>query len=408
MNTTKALRNLMLSGLAVISLATSSCSSGSSSQSSNSQLQDKLQQISQSYLNTYSASTHVSALPILAQCGNQQPIAIYNGNMAYSESKTINSNTLFQIGSITKSFASVVLLQLAAESQYNYNLDQPIGQWLENIPHQWQTITTRQLMHMVSGIPNYTDDESFITTYVFNTPYDYHPIDFFALSQAGYPVLFAPGAEYKYSNTNYALMGMLIETITEKSVYDEISSRIIKRLGLQNTYFPIDLPEMVVSPERLVAGYFMPESTIIDTRLWSLAWANSAGGIISNISDINTYVNSLFNPGELLNAQQISELTTLVSMKTGQPISSVSTNDPTGFGLGVVAAYLLKRQIYTYTGSTFGFKFTYYYDPMTKNIAVYTINVGSGMDQTNESAARTYERIGYDILNYLESNCIIN
>lgn len=396
------IKNILLLVLPMLGLITVSCSSGNASIDPNAQLQSKLQEISQSFLNTYSASTHVSALPILAQCGGKSPVYVYNGTMSYGGVKKITESSVFQIGSITKSFTSVVLLQLAAESIYNFNLDQPIGQWLNNVPASWQNITTRQLMHMASGIPSYTTDQSFMQTYVYNMPYAYHDLEFFVLSQANKSLLFAPGENYDYSNTNYTLMGILIESITGRSVYQEVEDRIILPLGLEHTYFPGYLPELVTNPEYLVSGYFTRESVVDDVRFWTLSPMNSAGGVISNINDVNTYVYNLYNPDKLLNQEQLQQLESLVSLKTGQVVGSLSESNPLGFGLGIFAAYIESQQFYTYTGETLGFKFTYYYNPKNKNMVVYTANAGGTVSESYQAA---YGLLGIDIMKYLESNC---
>lgn len=402
-STNMKVKSVLLCIFPIFGVMMVSCSSGNSSTADpNTQLQTKLQEMSQSFLNTYSASTHVSALPILAQCGGQAPVYVYNGTMSYGGEKKITESSVFQIGSITKSFTSVVLLQLAAESTYNYNLDQPIGQWLTNIPTSWQSITTRQLMHMVSGIPSYTTDQSFMQTYVYDMPYAYHDLEFFALSQANKSVLFAPGENYDYSNTNYTLMGMLIESITSRSVYQEVENRIILPLGLEHTYFPDYLPELVANPEDLVSGYFTRESVIDNVRFWTLSPMNSAGGVISNINDVNTYVYNLYNPGKLLNQEQLQQLESLVSLKTGQAVGFLSESNPLGFGLGVFAAYIESQQFYTYTGETLGFKSTYYYNPQNKNMVVYTANAGGGVSESYNAA---YSLLGIDIMLYLESHC---
>lgn len=397
------MKNIFLLIFPIFCVITASCSSGSGAGVDvTAQLQAKLEEISESFLNTYSFSTHVSALPILVQCGGKPPVYVYSGTMSYDGTRKIIESSLFQIGSITKSFTSVVLLQLAAESEYGYDLDQPIGQWLDNLPASWRWITTRQLMHMVSGIPNYTSDDSFMQTYVYEMPYAYHNLEFFALSQESKSVLFSPGADYDYSNTNYTLMGMLIESITGRSVYREVNDRVIQKLGLQHTYFPDYLPELVAAPEDLVSGYFIRESEIDDVRFWALSPLNSAGGIISNINDVNTYVYNLYTPGRLLSQEQLNQLLALVSLKNGQPIVSLSESDPNGFGLGIVGRWIDGKQYYTYTGQTLGFMFTYYYNPQNGNMTVYTANVGNGM-ANNYTAA--YVQLGIEIMAYLESNC---
>lgn len=401
MNTIKSksmynkIKNFVITVVATIILV--GCGSGSgNTNDSQAKLQSYLKTVANNFLSQYGESSNISAMPVLAQCGNKAPISVYAGTMSFGSDTPIDSTSIFQIGSITKSFISVVLLQLASDPKYHYSLDQPIGQWLNNYPESWNQITSRQLLHMVSGIQSYTEDPM-IQEALFSQPYTYHDIFYYINSQIDKPIMFSPGSSYYYSNTNYSILGLLIEKITGNSVFDEVRNRVINKLNLKNTYFPMDLPEKIVSSDRLVSGYFNGTGSITDVESWTLSWANSAGAIISTPEDINTYAHALYTPDLLLNSSQIQQLTSLVSIKNGQPIKQVSKSDTNGFGLGVGQIYLLGRPMYYYQGSTLGYIFIYIYDYSNNNMLVFAIN----------STVNTPSSTGFaeSILSYMELHC---
>ncbi len=143
-----------------------------------------------------------------------------------------------RIGSITKTFVATTVLQLVDEGRLS--LDDPIGRWLPDIvPDELGTeVTVRMLLNHTSGIGNYTNaminsyaaiDQMRVTTYA--------PADLVAIGLA-LPPTNAPGARFSYSNTNYLLAGLLIETITGNDAAAEVQRRILRPLKLTDTFFP--------------------------------------------------------------------------------------------------------------------------------------------------------------------------
>ena len=98
------------------------------------------------------ASKKLTAIALGTQCQTDAPVYVYQGTQGFKNSSPINKDSLFQIGSVTKSFIAVVMLQLAQER--HFSLDDPhlIQQWFPEYP-KWGGITLRQLLNMTSGIP---------------------------------------------------------------------------------------------------------------------------------------------------------------------------------------------------------------------------------------------------------------
>ena len=363
-----------------------------------------------------SASQPFSAISALVQCNNQAPITVTAGTMQLDTPMLINTNSLFQIGSITKSFISVVLLQLADDPQNHFTINDTVGQWFKNIDGsqsypEWSNITIKQLMTMSSGIPDFARDIDTILLQRLQYPYTYIPPQNLIASVYGMPLLFVPGTGYHYSNTNWILLGLLIEKITGNSPISEVNNRIIHKLNLTHTYFPLNLPAAVVPQNQMVHGYtgniqLPPPYSSLD-GIHDITWATlspnyTAGAIISTPSDINTYVHALFNPGPLLTTDEITTLTTnLVAIEpssaAGQEISQVTKSIPVAYGLGIISLYaaLPLGNYYEYGGGTLGYGFVYEYFPTADIIVIFTLNTG----------VSNYSELAHSIVNYAFHIC---
>ncbi|MFE6992645.1 serine hydrolase domain-containing protein, partial [Streptomyces pharetrae] len=145
----------------------------------------------------------------------------------------MDSRARFRVGSVSKTFSSVVLLQLADEGRVE--LDAPVNRYLPGLLPD-ERITVRHLLTHRSGLADYTD-KMFAQTVpgfesVRNRVFGYRELVDLSLSE---PRTTEPGAAYKYSNANFVVVGMLIEEITGKPVGQEYERRIIKPLRLRNT-----------------------------------------------------------------------------------------------------------------------------------------------------------------------------
>lgn len=344
-----------------------------------------LQEMATGIIHDYGQKCHLSGISITMQCPSYhhgQPETAFAGSMGLDDPRPLTDDAIFQIGSITKSFVSIILLQLATEHVKGFTLDDTVGKWFGNTYPKWRTIKISQLLNMTSRIPE-CNNEGFIK-YVAKHPLTYLAPEKILDLQKNKPLdSIDPktGNRYEYSNTNYLLAGLLIKRLTGHSVEEEVTRRVIKKLGLQHTFFPAHLPKNVVPANQLVHGYhfsasdefrFIPRGT--DVSRWSLFWAGASGAMLSTTADINSYARALFTPGKLLTEREAKQLTTLVSIKTGKPIVDISTADPAGYGLGIGRLMINGEKFYVYTGGTLGFYFFYAYDPLTQSSFVFAIN----------------------------------
>jgi len=258
-----------------------------------------------------------------------------------------------RIGSITKTFLATVILQLVDEG--GISLDDPLQEYVPEVPGSGE-ITVRMLLDHTSGIFDYTSDEDFQEAVDAEPLTKWQPQELvdFAISHEPY---FAPGQGWQYSNTNYILLGMIVEEVTGNQVGDEMRTHIYERLGLASTSFP-EGPEM---SGRHSHGYMYSDDQtdlmdITTTFDPSLAWA--AGGMISNLGDLEVWAEALAT-GELLSSATQEERLTLVDAQQG-----------TQYGLGIVDY----KGFLGHGGDIPGFSNAAFYNPSLDVTIVLSLN----------------------------------
>ncbi|QEU94360.1 serine hydrolase domain-containing protein [Streptomyces kanamyceticus] len=237
----------------------------------------------------------------------------------------------FRVGSITKTFVATVLLQLQAEGRID--LDDAVGKWLPGVVeghgHDGDRITVRQLLNHTSGIFDYTTDEDFAKK-VFSKEFFKHRYDTWTperlvkLAMRHKPD-FEPGTEWKYSNTNYILAGMIIKKVTGNAYGDEIRRRVINPLHLNATTVPGTRATMPRPSSRAYGKLPLdPEAKVYDVTELNPSMGGSAGEIISDSADLNRFYSALLG-GRLLPKAELAE------MKTVVPVDGRAG----GYGLGI-------------------------------------------------------------------------
>ena len=138
-----------------------------------------------------------------------------------------NENTAFQIASVTKQFTAAGIMLLVEDGKLK--LDDTLGKYVPEVPAKWSGITIRQLLNQISGIPNYTAGGKLVNDKVYSRA---EIIDLVK----DLPQRFEPGTKWEYSNTNYFLLGMVIEKVSGRSYPDFMRDRIFKPLGMNSTF----------------------------------------------------------------------------------------------------------------------------------------------------------------------------
>jgi D-alanyl-D-alanine carboxypeptidase len=239
----------------------------------------------------------------------------------------------FRAGSITKSFTATVILQLVAERRVE--LDDSVEHWLPGRVPNGANISVRNLLNHTSGLFNFVHDPRVSNPYFVDGDFSYyHTSDDLLRYALEHPPLFVPGSAWEYSNTNYLLLGMVIEAVTGRSPVAEIHARLIAPLGLRRSSLPVRDPA-VHGPH--MHGYIVPSlgepangepvAEPTDITFMSPSWARTAGGIVSTVDDIAHFYRALFS-GALLPPAQLAAQRETVAM--------AEADGDARYGLGVI------------------------------------------------------------------------
>jgi len=266
---------------------------------------------------------------------------------------TMRAGDRWRIASVSKAFVATLVLQLEAEGKLD--IDDPVERWLPGVVPDGSGITLRELLNHTSGLFNYTDDNDWVTAAVGNPMRAWAPRELVTIALA-HPALFPPGTNWSYSNTNYILLGLVVEAATGDNLGAELQRRIFTPLALASTSFP---QTIVLAPD-FVHGYFGEERTDI-APLLSPTWAWAAGGIVSNARDVTTFYRALLT-GRLLPAAQLKE------MKAPVPVAGT-------YGLGIFTTFTACGRVYGHDGDFFGWRTEVLATANGKREAVVMVNI---------------------------------
>jgi D-alanyl-D-alanine carboxypeptidase len=222
----------------------------------------------------------------------------------------MRANLSFRVGSITKSFVGTLVLQLAAEGRLS--LDDTVERWLPGRVPNGDRITVRQLLNHTSGLFNYTDDVRLFEPYLTDFAHVWTPFELLTIAVGHQPV-FAPGADWSYSNTGYILLGLIVEEATGTPVDALLRERLFRPFELGRTM----LARGQSLPEPFSRGYMPPRvgelfgtpGRRVDSTLIDSSWAWAAGALVSTADEVAAFYRLLLTGRVLTPAG-------LVAMKT--------------------------------------------------------------------------------------------
>ena len=233
--------------------------------------------------------------------------------------QTMRDSSLFEIGSITKEFTAAVVLSLVEDGRLT--LDTPLAKFVPDFPRA-KDITIRDLLSMRSGIPDYTDQAGFDkAAFTGTTP------DAIVATVKQLPLDFDPGTQWEYSNTNYILLGMVIERAGGSSYVDQLFNKVVKPVNMLVTTYG----NAGASSPDMTTGYILQGDRMRPDKPWDLDWAYSAGGLISNVLDLAAWDTALLN-GKVINDPDLRQMWSPTTLPDG-------TSVPYGFGWSIESLY---------------------------------------------------------------------
>ena len=228
----------------------------------------------------------------------------------------------WRIASNTKTFVATVVLQLVDEGALS--LDDTLEPLIAGVANG-DRITVRQLLGMTAGIYDYVRATPIAVDYAIDPNLAFVPEDALAIIRAGEPD-FAPGEGLAYCNSNYVLLGYIVELVTGNPIEDEIQTRLLDPLGLTETSFPrtAEMPEPFVHGynDRTAGGGELIDASISNP---DVGWA--AGAMVSTLDDLHVWVTALTD-GSLLSAETQAERLAFMPISE-EPIAM-------GYGLGIL------------------------------------------------------------------------
>ena len=163
----------------------------------------------------------------------------------------------------------------------------PIGKWLPYLPRQWWGITLGELLNHTSGIPDFSQQPSFIDQLLGSLLKPPPPAGLLATVEC-LPLLFRPGSRFAYSNSDNVIVGLMVEAATGQSYQAVLQSKVFTPMGLAHTSLPTG--ELIPSP--FVHGYqIAPQKPPEDvSNLFAAGWTWAAGGVVSTAADTTRFI----------------------------------------------------------------------------------------------------------------------
>jgi D-alanyl-D-alanine carboxypeptidase len=250
----------------------------------------------------------------------------------------LHSRDRFRVGSITKTFVAVVVLQLVDE--HRLGLDDTVERWLPGLVPGGGRITVRELLGHRSGLADYASDAAFVRRTVAQPRRRWTPREVLHVALAEGPVA-RPGERFAYASTNYVLLGLVFEHATGTSLERQLRRRIFAPLGLQDTSFA---PAPLIRG-RYVHGYAPSEhdgivgsiATARDRSTVGTSWAWAAGSIVSTAPDLSRFFGAVLQ-GRLLPPRLLELMRPARGARYGLGLAAFRT--PCGAAIGHTGALL--------------------------------------------------------------------
>jgi D-alanyl-D-alanine carboxypeptidase len=283
--------------------------------------------------------------------------------------------TQVRIGSISKMFTAVVVLQLVEEDVLD--LDAPVATWLPDLLPNGDAITVRQLLQHTSGLYDYLEDRRFVAEAYQEPERTWAPQELVAYATQ-FPPSFAPGAEnrWDYSSTNYVVLGMIVEQVTGHTLGQELRQRIFEPLALRHTYA---VPEETVAGPQ-AHGYSKGD----DQTDVAMSFAFATANIVTTVDDLGRFGSALF-------ASRLLEPESLVLMQQFVDGKGQYDMPELAYGLGLMQSSLPSAsddRIIGHIGGFGGFRAALWYAPESDMLVVLSVNQAS--TDPNELAAQVF------------------
>ncbi|WP_170291676.1 serine hydrolase [Heliobacterium mobile] len=258
---------------------------------------------------------------MLVQKHGEKPVVTVSGLADTSSNDSMDAMMQFRVGSVTKTFVATTVLQLEQEGKLN--IEDSVEKYLPGLIPDGQNVTLHQLLNHTSGLNDYATDPQFLGMLALDMKRDWKPQELVAFATQKTSL---PKGQFYYSNTNYIILGLIVEKVDGMPLDTSIKNRIIKPLKLKKTY--------LATEENLEGTYahgYMDinmDGQVEDITSISPSSAWAAGALVSNMGDLATWAKAL-GTGKLLNDIERKKMMTYVDAS-----SILGTGVQYGLGIG--------------------------------------------------------------------------
>jgi D-alanyl-D-alanine carboxypeptidase len=271
----------------------------------------------------------------------------------------VSPSTAFELGSISKVYTATTVLKLVAENRLA--LECRLGRWLPDLPGSG-SITLAQLLNHTHGLHDPLQEPDFVPA-VLREPARAWTLDD-VLGRMGTP-RFEPGAEWRYSNTGYHILGAIIEAVTDSTYSDVLAARVLEPLELTDTWYGPEDPEGTL----LAAAYIDPSGSGVPQPVsLMMPWtafrtsAGPAGAVVATASDAARFLHELAT-GSALRESEWSRMTHWVDRPDGHK-----------YGAGLLRIEDDGRPLLGHKGNSAGYSASAFHDPSRGITAVVLTN----------------------------------
>lgn len=289
----------------------------------------EIAEMADAYLQAQADAGFFSGAALIAHDG----VPIFSKGYGYADLERRIPNTTttpFRIASITKTFTATLVMRL--HQRGTLDITRSVCEYVEPCPGTWQPVTLHHLLTHTSGIYNYTE----LTDFRARSRASQGPDRIVELFRDR-PLAFAPGERYSYSNSNYFLLGQVLERVTDHGYEDLLKAELLEPIGMVNT--GVKTPAGLT----LAHGYVPDGMSFAHADDMDMAWVFAAGGMFSTVEDLLEWDQAL--RGERILPQSVLEL-----MWTAD-------KGPYGYGWQVLppAPQTLNRRLLLHAGGLYGF-----------------------------------------------------
>ncbi|HEY3637234.1 MAG TPA: serine hydrolase domain-containing protein [Rhizomicrobium sp.] len=279
--------------------------------------------------------------------------------------RPVRTDTLFEIGSLTKQFTAASILQLQEAGKLQ--IDRPLADYLPDAPHA-KEITLRQMLNLTAGLHDYLDGPQAELEKAAAQPMSYHDL---IARIAPLPLDFPPGSQWAYSNTDYLLLGKVIEAVSGESFGDYLRHHIFTPLHMGDTHTMAEENNLM----DMAIGYRSVNGRLQLAPHIGPSWAGAAGFLIMTLADLAKWDEAL-SGGKIVSSADYREMTT----------SAMTTkNGSANYGFGFFVDSVYGQPRIGHTGGSWAFTTADEYFPAQNTRIIAFTNLGNETPEAGEA-----------------------